>query len=81
MNIKGDELLNITAHDHVYFCDLTDIGAEEEVDKVPIDSGMSWNVGRRIVELDILARNMFCSFTPTRYSVRACGRVWESPIY
>jgi hypothetical protein len=29
---------------------LTDIGAEEEVDKVPIDSGMSWNVGRRIVE-------------------------------
>jgi hypothetical protein len=40
--------------------DLTDIGVEEEVDKVPIDSGMSWNVARRIVELDILARNMFC---------------------
>ena len=60
LNIKGDGLLNITAHVHVYFCDLTDIGAEEEVDKVSIDSGMSWNVGRRIVELDILSRNMFC---------------------
>jgi hypothetical protein len=33
LNIKGDELLNITAHDHVYFCDLTDIGAEEELIK------------------------------------------------
>ena len=60
LNIKGDELLNITAHDHGYFCDLTDIGAEEEVDKVPINNGMSWNGGRRIVELDILANNMFC---------------------
>ena len=60
VNTPRDELLNITTNDHVYFCDLT--GAEEEVDKEDrvANSGMSWNIGRRFVELDILAKNMFC---------------------
>jgi len=57
VNTLKDELLNFTTNDHAYFWDLTDVGAEEEVDKD--DSGMSWNIGIRFVELDILAKNMF----------------------
>ena len=33
VNIPKDELLNFTTNDHAYFCDLPNVGAEEEVDK------------------------------------------------
>lgn len=50
-------------HEHLTNCvDLTSVGAEEEVPAVEPPSYFddTWKKGRRIVELDVLAKAMFC---------------------
>ena len=49
-----------TAHiDHDYL-DQTDIGLEVEIGNGNTAVDTSWQVGRRIVELNVLAERMFC---------------------